>query len=125
MKNILFSITAALTLVLAGCGGDKAEAPEQAAPAADAAMESEPMAEMAMEMGATIDHSQDEQEFMLRRTIGGLERMIDQQRHRILKAPHPSPLSAHRGFFGCGHFAMINQYLEGRGQAPIDWSLPD
>ena len=78
MKNILFSITAALTLVLAGCGGDKAEAPEQAAPAADAAMESEPMAEMAMEMGATIDHSQDEQEFMLRRTIGGLERMIEQ-----------------------------------------------
>ncbi|PWF65536.1 uracil-DNA glycosylase, partial [Vibrio sp. T9] len=37
---------------------------------------------------------------------------------------HPSPLSAHRGFLGCGHFAKANAYLESRGEAPIDWSLP-
>ena len=51
-------------------------------------------------------------------------KVIDSRRHRVLKAPHPSPLSAHRGFFGCGHFSKANQYLEANGQAPIDWSLP-
>jgi uracil-DNA glycosylase len=49
---------------------------------------------------------------------------IDQARHCVLKAPHPSPLSAHRGFFGCGHFVKANQYLESRGLTPIDWELP-
>ena len=51
-------------------------------------------------------------------------KVIDPRRHRVLKAPHPSPLSAHRGFLGCGHFAAANEYLARRGQAPIDWSLP-
>ena len=51
-------------------------------------------------------------------------RMIDPRRHRVLKAPHPSPLSAHRGFFGCGHFAAANEYLSRHGQVPVDWSLP-
>jgi uracil-DNA glycosylase len=51
-------------------------------------------------------------------------RMIDQRRHRVLEAPHPSPLSAHNGFFGCGHFAKINEHLRARGEAPIDWALP-
>lgn len=51
--------------------------------------------------------------------------MIDGRRHLILRAPHPSPLSAHRGFFGCGHFARINEYLQSRGEPPIDWSLPE
>ena len=50
--------------------------------------------------------------------------MIDDRRHCVLKAPHPSPLSAHRGFFGCGHFTRANAYLEARGAAPIDWRLP-
>lgn len=50
--------------------------------------------------------------------------IIDTERHCVLKAPHPSPLSAHRGFFGCGHFSAANTYLEARGDAPIDWSLP-
>nr|WP_233176409.1 uracil-DNA glycosylase [Dyella sp. ASV24] len=50
--------------------------------------------------------------------------LIDGQRHCILRSVHPSPLSAHRGFIGCGHFSAANQYLEGRGVAPIDWSLP-
>ncbi|MGJ7902703.1 uracil-DNA glycosylase [Lysobacter sp. 1R34A] len=51
-------------------------------------------------------------------------KVIDAGRHRVLKAPHPSPLSAHRGFMGCGHFSAANEYLARRGQAPIDWTLP-
>ncbi len=47
--------------------------------------------------------------------------IIDKQRHHVLKAPHPSPLSAHRGFFGCNHFVLANQWLEQRGETPIDW----
>lgn len=41
--------------------------------------------------------------------------------HLILKAPHPSPLSAHRGFFGCGHFNQANAFLKKQGKAPIQW----
>lgn len=51
-------------------------------------------------------------------------KIIDTRRHRVLKAPHPSPLSAHRGFLGCGHFSAANQYLAQRGREPIDWALP-
>ena len=51
-------------------------------------------------------------------------KVIDPRRHRVLKAPHPSPLSAHRGFLGCGHFASANEYLARRGLGPVDWSLP-
>lgn len=47
--------------------------------------------------------------------------IIDGQRHHILKAPHPSPLSAHRGFFGCNHFVLANEWLEQHGEKPIDW----
>ncbi len=50
--------------------------------------------------------------------------IIDARRHCVLKAPHPSPLSAHRGFFGCGHFLAANRYLESKGERPIDWQLP-
>lgn len=50
--------------------------------------------------------------------------LIDASRHLILRSVHPSPLSAHRGFLGCGHFAEANAYLEAEGEAPIDWSLP-
>ncbi|WEY38389.1 uracil-DNA glycosylase [Paraburkholderia sp. SUR17] len=45
--------------------------------------------------------------------------------HCVLEAPHPSPLSAHRGFLGCRHFALANDYLQTHGRAPIDWRLPD
>ena len=48
---------------------------------------------------------------------------IDPTRHLILKAPHPSPLSAHRGFLGCRHFSKANEYLIARGLAPIIWGL--
>ena len=45
--------------------------------------------------------------------------------HCVLEAPHPSPLSAHRGFLGCGHFAQANEYLAAHGRPLIDWRLPD
>ena len=51
--------------------------------------------------------------------------MIDQSRHLVLKSVHPSPLSAYRGFFGCGHFSVANSYLQKQGLTPIDWQLPD
>ncbi|MGY1519111.1 uracil-DNA glycosylase [Luteimonas sp. A482] len=51
-------------------------------------------------------------------------KVIDTQRHRVLRTTHPSPLSAHRGFLGCGHFSAANQYLTRRGVTPIDWALP-
>lgn len=47
--------------------------------------------------------------------------LIDAKRHHILKAPHPSPLSAHRGFLGCGHFSQANMLLAQQGQEIIDW----
>jgi uracil-DNA glycosylase len=50
---------------------------------------------------------------------------IDVNRHMVLKAPHPSPLSATRGFFGCRHFSKTNAALQSAGLPPIDWQLPD
>ena len=47
--------------------------------------------------------------------------LIDAERHLILEAPHPSPLSAYRGFFGCGHFSQANAYLVAHGREPIVW----
>jgi len=49
---------------------------------------------------------------------------IDRQRHCVLTSVHPSPLSAHRGFIGNGHFSAANRYLVEHGLTPIDWSLP-
>jgi uracil-DNA glycosylase len=49
---------------------------------------------------------------------------VDSSRHLVLKAAHPSPLSAHNGFFGCRHFSRANQWLTAQGLAPIDWALP-
>ncbi len=50
-------------------------------------------------------------------------RMIDRQRHLVLEAPHPSPLSAHRGFLGCRHFSRANTYLMEKGLPPINWCM--
>jgi len=47
--------------------------------------------------------------------------LIDVSRHLVLEAAHPSPLSAHAGFFGCGHFSQANRYLQARGYKPIVW----
>ena len=49
--------------------------------------------------------------------------LIDARKHLILRAPHPSPLSAYRGFIGCGHFSQANHYLQSKGEVAIDWNL--
>ncbi len=48
--------------------------------------------------------------------------VIDTSKHLVLKSPHPSPLSAHRGFFGCRHFSQCNAYLKETGRTPIEWA---
>ncbi|MBD5478181.1 MAG: uracil-DNA glycosylase [Lachnospiraceae bacterium] len=49
--------------------------------------------------------------------------MLTNPKHLILQAPHPSPLSAYRGFFGCKHFSRANAFLEANGESPIDWQI--
>ena len=51
--------------------------------------------------------------------------LLDSRPHCVLEAPHPSPLSAHRGFLGCRHFTLANDYLAAHGRQPIDWRLPE
>lgn len=51
------------------------------------------------------------------------KKLIDEAKHTILTAPHPSPLSAYKGFFGCGHFIKINEILKNRGEKEIRWEL--
>ena len=50
---------------------------------------------------------------------------LDKNRHLVLTAPHPSPLSANRGFFGCSHFSKANEYLNNMGQDKINWKIPN
>jgi len=50
---------------------------------------------------------------------------VDAGRHLVLKAAHPSPLSAHNGFLGCRHFSQTNAFLSANGLTPIDWRLPE
>jgi uracil-DNA glycosylase len=61
--------------------------------------------------------------FLWGRPAQAKRRMLSNPRHLVLEAPHPSPLSAHRGFFGCGHFSKANAFLEENGLAPIDWQI--
>jgi uracil-DNA glycosylase len=49
--------------------------------------------------------------------------LVDRSRNAVLEAAHPSPLSAYRGFMGCGHFVMANNYLTSVGRSPVDWQL--
>lgn len=51
--------------------------------------------------------------------------LVDTTRHLVLESPHPSPLSAYRGFFGNHHFSQTNAFLEQHGRTPIDWQLPE
>ena len=51
------------------------------------------------------------------------QELIDRNKHLVLTAAHPSPLSAYNGFFGCRHFSKTNQWLQQQGYKPIDWSL--
>ncbi len=57
------------------------------------------------------------------RPAGEKEKMLDNKNHLVLKAPHPSPLSANRGFFGCAHFSKCNAFLKENGVEPIDWQI--
>jgi len=54
---------------------------------------------------------------------GRKEKMLTNSKHLVLKAPHPSPLSAYRGFFGCKHFSQTNEFLKANGLEPIDWQI--
>ncbi len=73
----------------------------------------------------TLDRERDGLVFLLWGSYAQAKgKIIDSRRHCVLRAPHPSPLSAHRGFIGCGHFSAANRWLAGRQLAPIDWSLP-
>lgn len=51
------------------------------------------------------------------------EALVDTTKHHVLKAAHPSPLSAHNGFFGCKHFSKTNELLSAQGKTPIDWKV--
>jgi uracil-DNA glycosylase len=73
----------------------------------------------------TLNHEREGLVFLLWGSYAQAKgKVIDTRRHRVLRTTHPSPLSAHRGFLGSGHFSATNEYLARRGEAPIDWSLP-
>ncbi|MCR4908355.1 MAG: uracil-DNA glycosylase [Lachnospiraceae bacterium] len=59
------------------------------------------------------------------RPAGEKAAMLDNPAHLVLTAPHPSPLSANRGFFGCRHFSKCNEFLQAHGEKPIDWQIED
>ena len=61
--------------------------------------------------------------FLWGRPAGNKAAMLSNPGHLVLKAPHPSPLSAYRGFFGCGHFSRANTFLQDKGLEPIDWQI--
>ena len=77
---------------------------------------------------AAVDHLNRERENLVFLLWGNSAqqkgKLVDGRRHLVLKAPHPSPLSAHRGFFGCGHFSKVNKWLADHQLTPIDWRLP-
>ena len=73
----------------------------------------------------TINRERDDVVFLLWGSYARKKgRHIDRNRHLVLEGPHPSPLSAYRGFFGCGHFSRANGWLLSRNRLAIDWSLP-
>jgi uracil-DNA glycosylase len=76
---------------------------------------------------AAIDHLNRERQGLVFMLWGSYAQrkgnLIDRKRHLVLIAPHPSPLSAHRGFIGCGHFSSANDWLVQQGKTPIDWRL--
>ncbi len=74
----------------------------------------------------TIDHERDGIIFLLWGAHAQKKgKIIDRQKHFVLKAPHPSPLSAHRGFFGCNHFAETNELLRKQERSMINWKIID
>ena len=63
--------------------------------------------------------------FLWGRPAQSKKRMLTNPKHLILEAPHPSPLSAYRGFFGCKHFSKANEFLTANGIEPIDWQIEE
>jgi len=63
--------------------------------------------------------------FLWGRPAGNKAAKLNNKKHLILQAPHPSPLSAYRGFFGCKHFSRANEFLVANGESAIDWGLED
>lgn len=61
--------------------------------------------------------------FLWGASAGRKAKMLTNPKHLVLKAPHPSPLSAYRGFFGCKHFSKANEFLKANGVEPIDWQI--
>ncbi|QIB69099.1 uracil-DNA glycosylase [Aminipila butyrica] len=61
--------------------------------------------------------------FLWGRPAQSKKRMLNNPKHLILEAPHPSPLSAYRGFFGCKHFSKANDFLTANGVSPVDWQI--
>ena len=74
----------------------------------------------------TISDKKDHVVFMLWGAFAkSKQELIDRNKHLVLTAAHPSPLSAHNGFFGCRHFSKANQWLRNHGLQPIDWSMDE
>lgn len=69
----------------------------------------------------TVDRASGVAFVLLGNKAGAYERLIDVERNLVLKAPHPSPLSARRGFFGSGVFRKANEFLVAKGKTPVDW----
>lgn len=73
---------------------------------------------------ATVSREQESVVFLLWGKFAQQKRsLIDEKKHLVLLAPHPSPLSAYQGFFGCRHFSLANSFLEDNGLLPIPWQL--
>lgn len=71
-----------------------------------------------------INEKQDPVVFLLwGRNAQSKQSLIDSSRHLVLTAPHPSPLSAYHGFFGCRHFSKTNEFLKEHGQQPVNWQI--
>ena len=75
---------------------------------------------------ARINEKEDPVVFLLwGRDARNKAQMLDKTKHLVLEAPHPSPLSASSGFFGCGHFRKANEFLMRNGKEPVNWQIPN
>jgi uracil-DNA glycosylase len=72
-----------------------------------------------------VNQQSDKVVFMLWGAHAQKKAALIADKHLVLQAPHPSPLSSYRGFFGCGHFKQANEYLSANNKKPIDWSVLD
>ena len=75
---------------------------------------------------AALNHQREHLVFLLWGSYAQKKgQIIDRNKHLVLQSPHPSPLSAHRGFLGCRHFSQTNEYLKAHGIEAVDWSLEE